>query len=430
MGKRSKRGGRGGGGSGGVGGGEGSTSPAEDGEENGQQDYALNHGDSSAESDVEEQLVDKRGFMRMGALEELEKTLRPYSETLPFDSATSVAEKLCRVSIKRGGDEESDKACRLLAMLFINEGDSPETSELFHKLKTILLQKRTPSALEALGMACFVGAEDETTTLRTMASLESFFTKAGRAEAFTMAAAVRAWTLVATTLSPDVLLEYVLGERGRSAGLAIRRYAVKEMPMGEGPRDLKLAATGALSVVLEMTISEEDSDEEEDDEDTDGGDLTSFSSIQESMTGSLIDVATSPKILSLSSLETALDRVSDGLSSGRKKISSKDKALRKKIAAELESDVVIEIGNREVVELHRRVDLTRLNAFRSILESGSSDHLAYNPFLRDVFELGDPLARDASANPNSRRYFGNAKTRSRSRAEGRQYNNTRNELWD
>uniref|UniRef100_A0A7S2ZIW4 Interferon-related developmental regulator N-terminal domain-containing protein n=2 Tax=Rhodosorus marinus TaxID=101924 RepID=A0A7S2ZIW4_9RHOD len=421
MGKRNKKGGRGAG---------GSNLPVENGEENGQQDYSLNQSDSSAESDIEEQLVDKRGFIRMEALEELEKILRPYSETLPFDSTTSVAEKLCRVSIRRGGDEESEKACRLLGMLFINEGDNPETSELFHKVKTILLQRGTPSALEALGMACFVGAEDETTTLRTMASFESFFTKAGRAEAFTMAAAVRAWTLDATTLSPDVLLEYVLGESGRSAGLAIRRYAVKETPKGDGPRDLKLAATGALALVLEMTTTEEDSDEEEEDEDTDGGDLTSFSSIQESMTGSLIDAATSPKILSLASLETALDRVSDGLSSGRKKVSSKDKALRKRIAAELESDVVIEIGNREVVELYRRVDLTRLNAFRSILESGSSDHLAYNPFLRDVFELGDPPARDASANPNSRKYFGDEKTRSRSRAEGRQYNNRRNELWD
>jgi len=51
MGKRNKKGGRGAG---------GSNLPVENGEENGQQDYSLNQSDSSAESDIEEQLVDKR----------------------------------------------------------------------------------------------------------------------------------------------------------------------------------------------------------------------------------------------------------------------------------------------------------------------------------------------------------------------------------
>eukprot|EP00190_Bangiopsis_sp_CCMP1999_P004020 CAMPEP_0198729536 /NCGR_PEP_ID=MMETSP1475-20131203/19310_1 /TAXON_ID= ORGANISM="Unidentified sp., Strain CCMP1999" /NCGR_SAMPLE_ID=MMETSP1475 /ASSEMBLY_ACC=CAM_ASM_001111 /LENGTH=455 /DNA_ID=CAMNT_0044492213 /DNA_START=61 /DNA_END=1428 /DNA_ORIENTATION=- len=371
--------------------------------------------------ELEEQLIDKSAWVREEALTKIYKVLQTYDADSLTGSASTILERILRGSLKRGSVEEAALASRVIARTFINEGMDDDMIAAWPAVRDALLQRPIPDALEASAMACFIACEDDNDSLKYMVRLEKAFTRKSGGDALQVAAAIRSWSLVATTLPPRMLIQHVMEGEDNKAGLALRRIAVKGVKKGPGDKEARAAATSALTIILEVDggLSDGDVDEYSDEDAHDGTDELGTTEEHSS-----VQSAASPRFLTMASVQQALDSISGELHASRRRIPKGERKWRRDLASEADtfSDPVqiVEVGNREVVELRGYVAKCRLDAFRRILGSGVTDHLAFNSLLRDIFELGDALERGVSANPRYKPNASRVKSRKQNRAYARQ----------
>ncbi|KDD77046.1 interferon-related developmental regulator, partial [Helicosporidium sp. ATCC 50920] len=168
------------------------------------------------ETDAFEEAIDKLYEKRTDTRETgLKKLISLFTSQWQFDDSVLRCETLSSMllrCLKKGGASEASLAARALGLHAITLGSGSEAEGVWAQGRAVLapmVQSRSASgassavartsALEALGVLCFVGAEGEHETMETLELCEGVFS-ALRAAPEVKAAALRTWALLLTTV--------------------------------------------------------------------------------------------------------------------------------------------------------------------------------------------------------------------------------------
>lgn len=312
-------------------------------------------------------------------------------------------------SARRGGANETSSAARALALICISLGAGSAAESLLSEAQPVLERAALHHAaahakaacIEALSIIAFVGVESPIETHDILATLSKLFSSASMAVA---AAALRAWTLLFTTLP-----EHALEDSWRE-----ERLQALSTQLGRSDVEVRAAAGSAAALLLDgWGLAEPDGDPETDTESVASEGLSTASNM-DAVVARMQDLATDK---------------GDALRRSRK-----DRAKLRSLFRRLCSS----IGNAEQNgsgSIKRRVKLRhgdtlvvdtlagalQLDLLKRFLAEGFQIHLQENPFMHEVFDFQPRESRQQLSALDKRMYRSPGSVASKTRAVQRSH---------
>jgi len=312
--------------------------------------------------DLEEKielLSEKSGLTREYALEHITKEMRAnFLEEFLADRRVTLLEAAKR-GLKKGSVKERQQSALCISLLSITLGaDNGEVyrdaSPVFDEVisNNSLNDEARAAAFSALAMVAFISNNDEFATHKNLEQCSAIFSDS-RSSAALLVATLKAWSLLATTVSASYLHDDVIP-------VVLTRFVSL---LQHDSVDVRLAAGEGIALIFEIARESEPD-----------FDLHRFGEFTHVDIDNLLD---------------ALNELSSDKSRQRAK---KDKAKQKTGFREITSSV--EEGyypsetlsfKHQKVEFDSWVKLTRLNALRDVLGEGLQVHFENNSVLQDIF---------------------------------------------
>lgn len=306
----------------------------------------------------------KSAKSRQTCLAEVKKALcRRYMNDIILsrkETILDIVEKL----LKKGQKEDRVLSSNIACALCIQLGEG-ESLRVFTTLKPILITiinddtvapSARGSAALALGLSCFIGAEETEDTAQCLSALKSAFSKKIPSEAshhVSFTHALLAWGLLLTVASESVVQEQMEG-----------CISIICKVLENGDLNLRIAAGETVALMFELSREMD------------------------------YTLATGP-INNLYSILRDLANESGRHKGKREKRQQKSsfRDILKSVENGQVPDEVIKFGS-EFIRMTSWTWLCRYNRFKEALGSGTNIHLASNMLLREIFGLGIPVAKD------------------------------------
>uniref|UniRef100_A0A061RUE4 Interferon-related developmental regulator 1 n=1 Tax=Tetraselmis sp. GSL018 TaxID=582737 RepID=A0A061RUE4_9CHLO len=321
-----------------------------------------------------EGMYEKRATTREKALSGIAEVLQTYSNCDEVEQNQETLSTLFANSIRRGGAKEQETAAWCLGLLVINLGCGDESFRILEERGDLLRKAASggksaacrAAALTSLALMVFVAADSAREASDAMAFLETHMSAGSPkgASPQVAAAAVRAWSLLLTTLPRDLVTAGGYGEA---------RLAVLAPLLHSDSIELREAAGEAVSVLFDARQAPA------------GEDAPS-------------DEAESPAAAAfeeqLEDVRQRMEELAKNMGDAQRR--SKRERLSQKTAFRDALGVLDGRGISEIKHKLRHGDFlyvntvpgqVQLNAFRQVLAGGFQDHLQNNPLLHDVFEF-------------------------------------------
>lgn len=305
----------------------------------------------------------KSSKLRLKSLTEVKKAMcRRHIDAFILERKESILDMLERL-LKRGNSDDKVWASQIVCTFCSQLGDS-ESLHVFNTLKAILTtlsndMTETPAArsnaILALGMACFIGAEEPSDNIDCLRLFKALFSKKLPTEAThhqTWAAAVNAWGLILTVVSQNVIAAEITDCINPIVCL-----------LESGDLNLRIAAGEATALVYELSKQN-----------------------RVTFTGSV------------NTLQELLKELANesGRHKGKREKKQQKSSFRdilKGVQAGFVPEGSVQFG-QECIDLYNWSRRHRYHAFKDALGSGTVVHLKNNMLLRDIFDLGVPVSDD------------------------------------
>lgn len=301
---------------------------------------------------------------RQMCLAEVKKALcRRYMNDLILTRKETILDFVEKL-LKKGQKEDRVLSSAISCALCIQLGEG-ESLKVFTTLKPILISmindesvspSARASAASALGLSCFIGAEETEDTAECLAALKAVFSKkipSDPTHHIAFSNALLAWGLLLTVASESVAQEQVEGV-----------LAIICKILERGDLNLRIAAGETVALVFEIA--------REMDYSLRNGPINNlYAMLRDLANESGRHKGKREKRQQRSSFRDILKSVEDGYS----------------------PDETIRFGI-EYIKMTSWTWLCRYNAFKEALGSGTNIHLESNMLLREIFGLGIPITRE------------------------------------
>lgn len=265
--------------------------------------------------------------------------------------------------LKKGQQEDRILSAAISCALCIQLGDG-ESLKIFDTLKPILISlinddsvspSARASAASALGLCCFIGAEEMEDIADCLTALKVIFFKKVPADTsahITFANSLMAWGLLLTVASQSVVEEQI-----ENCVPVICKL------LELGGLNLRIAAGETVALMYEL--------------------------------GRQSDVFFSGPVHKLYDLLRELANESGRHKGKREKRQQKSsfRDIWKSVESKIPPDETIKFG-MEYIQMTSWTWLRRYNAFKDALGSGTNTHLESNMLLREIFDLGIPVTKE------------------------------------
>lgn len=298
------------------------------------------------------------------------------------ETILDIIEKL----IKKGQKEDRVLSAGIACALCIQLGEG-ESLRVFTTLKPILIAVinddtvsplARASAASALGISCFIGAEDINDTATCLAALKVVFSKkipSDPAHHVAFTHAMLAWGLLLTVASESVVQEQMEGSLGIICKI-----------LENGDLNLRIAAGETVALMFELS--------REMDYTLATGSLNNLYSL-------------------LRDLANESGRHKGKREKRQQKSSFRD--ILKSVESGSAPEELIKFGS-EFISMTSWTWLCRYNRFKEAVGSGINTHLSSNMLLREIFGLGIPVAKDlkeCKTNKYERQWINQASNKAR-----------------
>ncbi|KAK9886119.1 hypothetical protein WA026_014905 [Henosepilachna vigintioctopunctata] len=346
-----------------------------------------NEGDEFLQDQFEEKLIEtiegltqKSAQGRTTCLLNLSKSLvSKYVPSFVSDRHFTMCDGIERC-LKKGGVAERSAAAELASIICVQLGAEDACEEVCNALKPVLLTTASDASVapvvrgkccQTLALICFLANSEMGDILSLMHNFETFFSGSffkGDGSAPTLspeigsfhAAALSAWGLLLTTINSSTIVMMMQTKSLPSIGRLAQLLESQHL-------EVRMTAGDVLAVLYEIIKFENEDVGEEYDE----------------------------IVANLRSLAT------DSHKYRAKKDRKQQKASFRDILLYIEDDVMpdsqIKFG-KEVLDLDSWAKRKQYDTLCSILGPGINIHLAENYFLRDLFEISDPIITNATNN--------------------------------
>jgi len=312
-------------------------------------------------ADLLEAVTEKRATTREQALEDWKKLLSFNVLDALLDGKIETLLEYLKKNLRKGTDLETKNAAYVVALLFLILG--PGNEQIFNEFRPILQELiRTrntdtskPACLDCIGISCFIGSTEATTTTSTLEFFEEIFSRNYSSEV--EASAINSWCLLATTLSPNTVNVY-----SQRVIKQLRKH------LSSDDNELRIASGIAIALIFEILV---------------------FDEIQIEMNEETRE----------SLMSTLTDLANDSNRHKAKKERSKQRSVFRDILKTIqgnESPSLLLKFKHEVVEYDSWTRIRQIESFRSLLGQGFHVHFLLNDVVRQIFDL--PPAILASEN--------------------------------
>lgn len=314
----------------------------------------------------------KNSKSRQKCLNEVSKALsRRYMIDIVLSRKETILD-LVEKLMKRGQTEDRIYASSIASALCVQLGEG-ESERVFTTLKPILIplinddsvsSSARAAMASALGMCCFIGAEEIEDTVECLCALKNVFTKkipSDPTHHITLTNAILSWGLILSVANRSVFSNQIDGIVSTTCKLLER-----------GELNLRIAVGETIALVFELAENREIS--------------LSDGPIEE-----LYDF--------LRELANESGRHKSKREKRQQKASFRD--ISKSVEDGLPPDEQIRFG-LEYIQMTSWTWLCRYNRFKETLGSGTNIHLESNMLLRDIFELGIPVSKGLKENKSEK----------------------------
>lgn len=319
------------------------------------------------------------------------------------DTLSSALEKC----IKRGKSEEQCLAAILVALLSIQIGTVEGSENMFNSFKSILVPvmidktanvRARAKCCEALGVYCFVAAAEMSDVIECMKKLESIF----RNSYFKGDGSLPSVSPDICELHNSALLAWglLLSVCDWSSAYDLVNGSLSKMPalLQSSDVDLRITAGETIALFYEILYNEDELD---------------------TVSGNINEMELCECLRSL-----ATDSNKHRAKKDRRQQRSSFRDVLKTVEDGVAPEDQVKFG-KEVLRIFSWTRKRQYEALRSILGTGMNFHLKSNDLLRDVFELGSPVADTLSAKGSKSSHFerhlhNQAMSKARTKVRGKQ----------
>ncbi|GMH43105.1 hypothetical protein BSKO_11027 [Bryopsis sp. KO-2023] len=330
-------------------------------------------------------LFEKRPATRVHGLEGLVSLL---CSTVCPEECMAREETLTRLflqSVLRGKGAEPLLGARGLGLLILTLGLEEGGERIWTSTREGLLKTAggikadvACAAVDAYAIGCFVAEDDVFQVLESMSNLRKLWKKANSK---IRAKAIGAWTLLLSSLSPDVPLDSSFGEV-----VGILRSFLDEKDLG-----IRKVAGEALAMLHTMGMADDDILEDSDS----------------------MSIASSSTCISRSSaMEEVVDKMK-GLSQGKgdRRKSKKDRATQRAafrgfcnfVEDGVLQETKIKLRHGDVLVIDDLAQLIQLNFIRTMLAEGFQTHIQANELLHQIFNYSPRSSAPEKLNKREKR---------------------------